>query len=495
MTAASLQAEYVKTSNTVQNQLAQLQLAFEQSLSQAVWRFDQEQITSILFGIQKNLVISGVTIHDPDGRSLGRMGVGPRSEANYPIVRLVGALTTMPDQGEWGDRSFNQFRFPLSHHVDGVDQKLGEVLFYWDQEIILKEVRYEFVVLILGALVKTLALWIIFVYFERSMLKAPLRTLIEATQLLEVEKLDDANLHIPTRNYNEFNILAEVFNRMAHKLGSSYQTIRERNRALKESYTLLEAEMAQRKGAEEEARCRREELAHAHRTHTMGAFASGLAHELSQPLTSISLYAGTAILRLQSGQLRELELVEALKTIKSQAIGVGDLIKNLKRFLRKGEINKAITDLDQLGHAAIDFILPEAKRHGITVNCQLSGEEPLIYVDAIQIQQVIVNLVRNSMEAMAQISQKRGKLILTTAVLENRSVELTVRDTGPGICEADSERIFERFYTTKPQGMGLGLSLVQNIITEHSGQFWLKNHPEGGAIAGFSLPRIKENTQ
>ena len=230
------------------------------------------------------------------------------------------------------------------------------------------------------------------------------------------------------------------------------------------------------------------ELLHVSRLSTMGEMASALAHELNQPLAALANYLrGSRRLLETSKEARAGTVRDALEKASEQAMRAGQVIKRLRDFMTRGETEKQVESLKKLVEEANALALMVAKDQSIWVRMQLDPGADLVFVDKVQIQQVLVNLLRNAIEAM-QTSSRR-ELAITTSAKADSMVEITVADTGPGIPRDVLSRLFQPFVTTKQKGMGVGLSLSRTIIEAHGGQISVEPNPRGGSIFRFTLPR------
>ena len=250
-------------------------------------------------------------------------------------------------------------------------------------------------------------------------------------------------------------------------------------------------DITERKKAAEEARQHQIELAHVSRLSTMGEMASGIAHELNQPLSAISNYTRGSIRMLQSEKegIRE-QLIEVMERVASQAERAGEIIRQLRRFIRKEEPERKWVDLNRLIRELVAFLQPELRKAGVQLRLQLFEGLPQLWAHDIQLEQVLLNLTRNAIEAMQDVPADQRRLLVRTSVGDG-GVELVVEDSGHGISEALREKIFEPFVTTKEQGMGLGLSISRGIIEAHGGKLLLDQASGRGTRLRIILPTAK----
>lgn len=231
------------------------------------------------------------------------------------------------------------------------------------------------------------------------------------------------------------------------------------------------------------------ELAHFSRLATMGRLAGGLIHELCQPLTAIQSYA--ALCAEHSKSLRRVPpaIKMALEEIKSESQRASDIVHRLRAFLRKQDVQKAQMEVGQLVLESVRLTDAELRRQKVSLAIQLSDDLPPVRVDKILLEQVLVNLILNALDAMQSQLRIQGKLtICATAPPGTRSVAIEVIDNGPGIESQHVEHIFEPFFSTKPKGLGIGLSISKSILDAHGGSLMAKPNSDGGMCFSLSLP-------
>ncbi len=248
-------------------------------------------------------------------------------------------------------------------------------------------------------------------------------------------------------------------------------------------------DLTQRQRTERRIQELQAELLHVSRVTEMGQMASGLAHELNQPLTAAANYLQA--LRRLIGRGDEASLARAAGAAESavgQVSRAGEIIRRLREFVKKSEPERREENIVTLIEEACGLALIGAREQGVAVRFRTAPQLPAALVDKVQVQQVLVNLIRNAVEAM-QASARRDITIETT-LDEDGFIRIGVIDTGPGIAPEIMERLFQPFVTTKPQGMGVGLSLCRAIVEAHGGRLWAEPNPGGGAIFRFTVPRV-----
>jgi C4-dicarboxylate-specific signal transduction histidine kinase len=246
-------------------------------------------------------------------------------------------------------------------------------------------------------------------------------------------------------------------------------------------------EITERKHAEIDAQQSRQELAHFSRVSTMGELAASLAHELNQPLAAILLNAQTARRRLDADPAATDALREILDDIEADDTRAAEVIRRIRELLRKGETERVRLDLNALVGDVIRLLGSDALLRNVTLSVEAANEPLMVHGDRIQLQQVVLNLVVNAMEAVAEHGNGDRSVVVRTASADGR-VRVAVRDAGPGLRHGTQDLVFEPFYTTKPTGMGMGLAIVRSIIRAHEGAIAAVNNPTGGATFEIALP-------
>ena len=221
---------------------------------------------------------------------------------------------------------------------------------------------------------------------------------------------------------------------------------------------------------------------------TMGEMASSLAHELNQPLSAIANYCAGCVKRMQAGNYRFEDLLAAMQKAGEQAERAGKIIRRMRDMVKKSDPKCLPVSLQELIDETRAFADIEAQRSGTQIAVRIPENLPRIVVDRIMIEQVLLNLVKNGIESMGDIPFDRRHLTIQARVLDERMLEIAVADQGHGLPEEDVERIFAPFYTTKPDGMGIGLAICRSIIEFHQGRLWVEAGRDGGTIFRFTVP-------
>lgn len=221
----------------------------------------------------------------------------------------------------------------------------------------------------------------------------------------------------------------------------------------------------------------REHLTHMARLSMLGEMAAGIAHEINQPLTAIATYAQASQRMLNNGLQRADELRDPFEKISTQAIRAGEVIRRLRGFIKKSAREMEQVDVNNLVAEIVELAEVDSQRHAVPIHTHFSAV-PAIWADAVQLQQVLLNLIRNALEAMEQTPKAQARVDLYTRP-DPLGVAIEVADTGPGLTEAQSRHLFDPFFTTKQSGMGLGLSISHSIIEAHGGNLSVNNNTHG----------------
>jgi two-component system, LuxR family, sensor kinase FixL len=250
------------------------------------------------------------------------------------------------------------------------------------------------------------------------------------------------------------------------------------------------SDLTERRRAEAEIRRMQAELIHVSRVSAMGTMASTLAHELNQPLTAVTNYVrGARRMMEREGPVEE-DLGEALRAAEAGALRAGEIVRRLRELVSRGSVSAGLEDLGRMIDEAGVLAFVDEHLHGITHEVDLDPKARWVRADRIQVQQVLINLIRNAVQAM-QESARREILVSARPVAD--MVEVRVADTGAGIAPEHMDSLFSHFMTTKQEGMGIGLPISRTIVEAHGGRIWAEAREGGGAVFCFTLPRAKRS--
>ncbi len=231
-----------------------------------------------------------------------------------------------------------------------------------------------------------------------------------------------------------------------------------------------------------------ERLQQTSRLITMGEMASSLAHELNQPLSAIANYNMGCVNRLQAKDYRPEELLAAMQKASLQAERAGKIIRRVRDFVKKSEPNRGPVQIAEIVEDVIGFAEIEARKAGVRISVSIAPELPPAYADKLMIEQVVLNLVKNGIEAMHDTPRGARELAIRARANGTDFIEVNVADRGHGVLAAQAENLFAPFFTTKPEGMGMGLNICRSIIEFHHGRLWTVANSGGGSVFSFTLP-------
>ncbi len=236
----------------------------------------------------------------------------------------------------------------------------------------------------------------------------------------------------------------------------------------------------------------RERLTHLTRVSVMGEMASSIAHEVNQPLTAISAYAQACKRMIESGSIEASEVLDVLARVSTEARRAGDILHRLKDLVQRHESKRSELDINKLVQDVERLASVDARLHDVRLRLELAGPPPPVRVDGVQIQQVVLNLIRNAIDAMSETEPDYREVVLRTAALDGDEVEVSVTDQGCGLPHGSEGRLFEPFFTTKKGGIGMGLSISRSIVAAHGGRMWFESNEDRGVTFHFTIPAARE---
>jgi two-component system sensor kinase FixL len=239
----------------------------------------------------------------------------------------------------------------------------------------------------------------------------------------------------------------------------------------------------------------RQDLAHIGRVSAMGELTASLAHELNQPLTAILSNAQAGQRLLAADVVDRAELREILSDIVTDDKRAGEVIRRLRALMKKGDLEYASLDLNGVVREVARLVRNDAILRNVSMSLELAPGLPRVLGDRVQLQQVVLNLVLNGLEAMREPGASERSLAIRTARVGEATVAVAVQDSGTGIDATDADRLFQPLFTTKAEGLGMGLAIARNIVDAHHGRLEAANNPEGGATFRFTLPASADDTR
>jgi two-component system sensor kinase FixL len=250
----------------------------------------------------------------------------------------------------------------------------------------------------------------------------------------------------------------------------------------------ISTDITDRKQAELEAKQRRDELSHLTRVALIGEMSASIAHELNQPLSGIISNAAAGQRFIDRGNVDLQEIWDVLGDISADARRASDVVRGIRGMIKKEQTARHRINLNDVVTNVAQMIRADALLHLSELKISLEANLPMVEVDPVQIQQVLINLVVNAFDAMRETPESKRKVEITTQQSGDRAVRVSVRDYGVGISEETKSRLFEQFFTTKRDGLGMGLSIVRSIVEAHAGTIEAENAEGGGARFHFTLP-------
>ena len=271
-----------------------------------------------------------------------------------------------------------------------------------------------------------------------------------------------------------------------HHQGQLEELVTKRTQQLETINRQLRREIIEREHAEEKTRQHQERLAHISRLNTVGEMASGLAHEINQPLTAISTYTQSCLHRLRAGDDPE-SIKTTLEQVVMQARRAANIVQHLRNFVVKGKPHREPSNLAKIVSFALKMVRSEIIKNEIKFDIKRHDSLPSIEADPIQVEQVVLNLLRNAIDAMKEVAPEKRHLTIEFRTIKNTHVCVAIHDTGPGFKHKDIDKISTPFFSTKESGMGLGLAISRTIIEDHGGRLSYKINDKGGATFLFTL--------
>ncbi len=307
-----------------------------------------------------------------------------------------------------------------------------------------------------------------------------------------VPQPERGDYRIDPRNLSPADVPRELFDgELQHPLSGRWYHVREQATRWVDGRVVrmgIATDITDRKQTAEVARQQEERLQRTARLITMGEMASTLAHELNQPLSAIANYCAGSVTRLQAGNARTEDVLAAMQKASFQADRAGKIIRRVREFVKKSEPRRSAVKITEVLEDAIGFADIDARRTGMRIQTEIEPELPAVFADRIMIEQVLLNLIRNGLDAMSDTLPEQRVLTVRVRRFGDAAVEVAVIDRGHGISEEGRRQLFTPFFTTKAEGMGMGLNICRSIVEFHNGRLIVDDNPEGGTIFSVTLP-------
>jgi hypothetical protein len=307
-----------------------------------------------------------------------------------------------------------------------------------------------------------------------------------------VPQPERGDYRIDPRNLSPADVPRELFDgELQHPLSGRWYHVREQATRWVDGRVVrmgIATDITDRKQTAEVARQQEDRLQRTARLITMGEMASTLAHELNQPLSAIANYCAGSVTRLQAGNAKTDEVLAAMQKASFQADRAGKIIRRVREFVKKSEPRRSAVRITEVLDDAIGFADIDARRTRMRIHTEIEPDLPPVYADRIMIEQVLLNLIRNGLDAMSDTLPEQRVLTVRVRRFGEALVEVAVIDRGHGISEEGRRQLFTPFYTTKAEGMGMGLNICRSIVEFHNGRLIVDANPEGGTIFSFTLP-------
>ena len=502
VTLTHMIAEYYNTKNNIQRDLVTFQKTFEQGLAAQLYNLDDQAVSGIMQGMIKIPVIIGVKVKNlVDEESA--MGVIEGAQGNSVTISQDGQFQQQQKRLFFSELISHEFQL---YYMDESGDKYaaGSCIIYSSEAIVFKQVQYGFIFILANAVLKTLALWFIFLYMGRIFLSRPLTALTQEVERIDLDRVKDQKIHINTRGRNELKILEEVFNAMLQKLESARSKRDEYAQGLKENHESLEKIVEERTDKLVTAQLL---LVEAETMASLGELVLGVAHEINTPVGTSITTASFVIdkskeiqAQYKNNAMSQTQFEEYLKSmnesgelIHSSMKRADDLIRSFKQVaVDHTEDDLKYFNLLKYLKFTFDTLLPSFKHRQIQValNCdedlEIEGFPKLF-------SQVINSLLSNSL--IHAFDEKAHGSISVEVVEEENNILLCYEDNGHGIAPEHLGKIFDPFFTTKRSGgTGLGLYIVYNLVTlKMKGTIRCESKPDNGTTLYLSLPKVFEH--
>ncbi len=499
VTVVHMVAEYYNTQATILKELEVLTKTFEPGLATSLWDQYLDPLQSTTGGLLTLPSVVGIRVVDDQNQEVATAGILPESD-------LAGS------GGLFGITS------PLRHTYKGKEREVGKIMLYSSSQIVFQRVQLGFGLILVNAIIKTIALWIIFLWVGTRLLANPLSRLIAVARRVKLHELENLRVDTGTPYNNELKVLEETFNLMIRDLHDEISEHRQaqlqleasqaelleykdhleelveaRTKELQQSNDQLQLEIDERKLTETKLRNTQDQLIQSSKLASLGEMSTGIAHEINQPLQVISINAENLIDDFEEDLYDQ--AVPMLENIIKHVDRASKITNHLRTFGRDARRSRGQTEaINNLIEETFILMNAQLMKQHITVKKELGERLPMVPCHRIQIEQVFTNLLTNSKDALEEI--EGDKIITVRSLQEGDWIVVEVEDNGPGIPKEVLPNIFDPFFTTKPvgKGTGLGLSISYGIIGDHHGQLNVISESGKGACFRVCLP-LEENEE
>jgi len=488
LTTLQMYTEYKLTENSIRQEIEKLPITYGPSLANALWTFNEESLHTLLIGMHEIPAVQGIKIsYENEIRAIGRIIENDGSQSIYNAENKVMQAD---------NTSLLNSLIPLSFPIFFTEEnnktfKIGAGTIYSSSKAVFERVKNGFILILINSFIKTLLLWLIFFYFIKKILAAPLQQLTDATQKIDISNLSSSKISINNKKHDELYLLEKSFNSMINSLAKSKKSLDEHQINLedvvKERTKELIGEIEVRKEAQVIAE---------NASKLKDAFMANVSHELRTPMTSI--YGMACYLEATE---KNSEKKSQLKVIKNNCERLISLINEILDFSKlksdSTEINAQKFNLEKCVSSAVDILNILAQENNLEIKFTLNNTPTEIYGDDVKLHQVLVNLISNAIKFTPS-----GLIDVNVSILEGHNDYLlfSVKDTGIGIEKDKQDSIFKEFVqvdgstSRKYAGTGLGLAIVKGYVDMMGGEIWIDSEKDIGSTFSFTLPITYQNS-
>jgi signal transduction histidine kinase len=447
LTLLQLYFDYRRDVGTIDRQISEIEGSYRRSLGEGLWNLDAPQLELQVDGILRLPGIRFVEVREATDRANAMLVTAGSRQANADVHR----------------------EFPIFHMNRGAEQTVGVLSIEATFDDVYRRLFDTAIVILISQGAKTFVVSFFILYIVNRLITRHLVTAAEFFGGYDLRRLPPP-LRLkrrPLKQVDELDQLVGAFNGMCASLQTAYGELRDSEQRFRELQM---------------------EVAHANRVATVGQLSASIAHEVRQPITAAitNVYVARRWLRRHPPNVKE--ALEALDKSAKNNERAGEIIAGITALFRKAPQQKAPLDINEAIREVIGLAEAEMQKSGISVAIALDEGLPRPEGDRVQLQQVMLNLINNAVQAMSATEVESRELVISTSETHCDGIVVTVRDSGPGLDPSDPERVFEAFYTTKPGGVGMGLLICRSIIEAHGGRLWASANIPRGATFQFTIP-------